>query len=77
MNAQIRMLRALSDAYRREADAADGSAALSTLGLSVHLRAHARAHELAANGLEAEHRDFIANLRDRMNTSTLETKHGS
>lgn len=76
MNAQIRMLRALSDAYRREADAAEGSA-LSPQGLSVHLRAHARVHELAANGLEAEHRDFIANLRGRMTAPALETKHDS
>lgn len=75
MNAQIRMLRALSDAYRREADAADGSAELSPLGLTVHLRAHARAHELAANGLETEHRDFIANIRERISAPALETKH--
>lgn len=55
MRAQILMLRALGDAYAREADSFDTARA-------DMLRAHSRAHLRAADGLDAELRDMMARL---------------
>lgn len=53
MTPQIEMLRALADAYDREADIEGRFEKI----ISAHARVHARVHRAAADGLEAEELD--------------------